>query len=137
MCYTICREVIYLKLTDSEIQIMELFWTGGKKLTGQDILAISPKEKLWKDNSIFIMLQTLIKKEAIREIGAIKGSTGKYQRVFEPTVSREDYYGSIFAETVSEESVPLVFASLLDKTTFSKETLSQLEGIIAAKIKGL
>ena len=80
-----------MRLTESELQIMELFWTTEKPLAGPDILTLSPADKLWKDNSLYIMIQTLLRKGAIEETGAVKGEKGKYLRVFRPTLSREDY----------------------------------------------
>ncbi|MEG1027545.1 MAG: BlaI/MecI/CopY family transcriptional regulator [Oscillospiraceae bacterium] len=124
-----------MKLTESEIQIMELFWNIGKNLTAQDILDLSPADKAWKDRSIFIMLQTLLKKEAVRELGAVKGTSGKYVRIFEACISHEDYYSEMISENIAEESLPQVFASLLDNAKFSKDTLSELERVISYKIK--
>ena len=43
-----------MRLTESELQIMELFWTTEKPLAGPDILTLSPADKLWKDNSLYI-----------------------------------------------------------------------------------
>lgn len=42
-----------MKFTESELQIMELFWNSEKPLASSDILKLSPADKMWKDNSIY------------------------------------------------------------------------------------
>ena len=122
-----------MKFTDSELQIMELFWNSEKPLSSQDILEQSPKDKMWKDNSIFIMIQTLQKKGAIKEIGAAKGEKGKYLRLFEPTLSRKEYYSRQFPSSLDSKDIPMLFSTLIKDADLSKETISELEDILRRK----
>ncbi|MGL6015877.1 MAG: BlaI/MecI/CopY family transcriptional regulator [Selenomonadaceae bacterium] len=122
-----------MRLTESELQIMELFWTTEKPLAGPDILTLSPADKLWKDNSLYIMIQTLLRKGAIEETGAVKGEKGKYLRVFRPTLSREDYCTQQLQRTLDTESVPALFSTLIKDADLSEETIGELEEILRCK----
>ena len=127
------KEVVNLRFTDSELQIMELFWSSEKPLSSPDILKLSPADKSWKDNSIYIMIQTLQKKDAIREIGAVKGEKGKYLRLFEPTLSRQEYYTKQLAGSLDSKSVPVLFSALIKDVELDKESISELEDILKRK----
>lgn len=122
-----------MKFTESELQIMELFWSSEKPLASPDILRLSPAQKMWKDNSIFIMIQTLQKKGAIKEIGAIKGEKGKYLRLFEPTLSRQEYYSKQFPGSLESKDIPVLFSALIKDADLSKEAINELEDILRRK----
>jgi len=122
-----------MKFTDSELQIMELFWHSEKPLSSPDILKLSPEDKMWKDNSIFIMIQTLQKKGAIKEIGAIKGDKGKYLRLFDPTLSRQEYYSKQFPGSLEAKEIPVLFSALIQDADLSEETIRELEDILRRK----
>lgn len=122
-----------MKLTDSELQIMELFWSVGKPLTSLDILSRSPADKQWKDKSIYIMIQTLQKKNAISEIGAVKGEKGKYLRLLEPTFSRQDYYSAQISVALDDREIPAIFSALVKDIALSEDTIKELEAIIEKK----
>lgn len=122
-----------MRFTESELQIMELFWSSDKALSSLDILKLSPQDKTWKDNSIYIMIQTLQKKDAIKEIGAVKGEKGKYLRLFEPTLSRQDYFSKHIADSLDEQNIPLFFSTLIADIEMSAETLDELEAILKKK----
>ena len=122
-----------MRLTESELQIMELFWTHDRPLTSSEVLALSPKDKLWKDNSLFIMIQTLQRKRAIEEVGAVKGEKGKYLRVFRPALSRQDYCAQQLRETMDPKGIPALFSTLLRDAELSDETLGELEDILNRK----
>lgn len=122
-----------MKFTESELQIMELFWNSEKPLSNPDILKGSPADKTWKDNSIFIMIQTLQKKDAIKEIGAIKGEKGKYLRLFEPTLTRQEYYSSQLTGNFNSKDIPLLFSTLVKDADLSLETITELENILSQK----
>lgn len=122
-----------MRFTESELQIMELFWNSSRPLSSLDILNLSPSEKSWKDNSIYIMIQTLQKKDAIKEIGAVKGKKGKYLRLFEPTIDRAEYLSKYIADSLDDKSIPLLFSALIKGADISLETIGELETILQEK----
>ena len=57
-----------MKLTKSELEIMNVLWKAERPLSRADILNLS-EDKTWKENSIHILLNGMLKKGAIREDG--------------------------------------------------------------------
>ena len=78
-----------MELTRSEMQIMDVFWDSGAPLSRSDLLERSC-DKSWKDSSVHILLNGLLQKEMIREVGFVKRSK-TYGRTFLPTMTREAY----------------------------------------------
>lgn len=75
ICYYRCRMIyittivervmtLQIKLTDSEITIMNILWESGSLKAGE-IAEITLKEKGWKRNTTYTLIQRLIKKDAI------------------------------------------------------------------------
>lgn len=83
-----------MELTKSEMEIMDVLWDAEAPLSRADLLERS-KEKTWKDSSIHILLNGLLKKGAIQEAGMVK-RIKTYGRLFAPTMTREEY----FAQTI-------------------------------------
>lgn len=79
-----------MELTRSEMQIMDVFWASEEPLSRSDLLARS-EEKSWKDSSVHILLNGLLQKGAIREVGFVKRSK-TYGRTFLPNLTREEYF---------------------------------------------
>lgn len=122
-----------MRLSVSELQIMEIFWKANKALSSADIVDFSPADKIWRDNSIYVLIQALEKKSAIIEIGAVKGEKGKYLRLFEPAFSREGYYSSMIKDSFDSASFPMVLSAFLKETDLSLDTIKELEDILARK----
>lgn len=125
-----------MKLTSNELEMMEVLWKEGRPLSRTEIIKLSPENKSWKDSSIHILLNSLLKKEAIREAGFIK--TGKsYGRTFEPTESGEEYFAKLAAETVRKTSIPMFFSALFQDESMTEETLQEMEKLIEEKKREL
>lgn len=113
-------------LTRSELEIMDVLWAAQAPLSRSDLLERSD-EKNWKDSSVHILLNGLLRKEAIREEGFVKrGKT--YARTFLPTMTREEYFaGMVYSFRHKPDLVGLVEA-LLNR---SDVTAQELEAIVA------
>ena len=120
-----------MELTKSELEIMNVLWAEGKPLSRNDIITKSV-DKTWKGSSIHILLNSLLKKGAIREAGYVRTGKG-YGRTFEPVESSEEFFAQLAAETVRKTSLPLFFSALFEKADISKETLEELETLIEEK----
>ena len=59
-----------MRLTKSELEIMEVLWAADEPLCRADIIARS-QDKTWKDSSVHILLNSMLKKEAIQEAGFV------------------------------------------------------------------
>ncbi len=120
-------------LTKSELEIMDVLWEDGGALSRGDFLERN-EEKSWKDSSVHILLNGLLRKGAIREAGVVKRSK-TYGRTFLPTMTREEYFANTsFSYRHKPEMIGLLEA-LLARPEADKATLEHIQSIIAAKLK--
>ena len=120
-----------MELTRSEMQIMDVLWESDCPLSRSDLLEKS-EEKSWKDSSVHILLNGLLRKGAIREAGLVKRSK-TFGRTFAPTLTREEYFAeTIFCHRYKPELRGL-FEALLRREDITSEDLDALESMIAAK----
>lgn len=98
-------------LTKNEIEIMDVLWRENRALSRGEILSLST-EKTWMDSSVHILLNSMLKKGAIREAGFVKcGKT--CGRVYEAAFSCEEYHvGTLDSTKTVPEAVALVKAYL-------------------------
>ncbi len=84
-------------LTKNEIEIMDVLWRENRALSRGEILSLS-MDKTWMDSSVHILLNSMLKKGAIREAGFVKcGKT--CGRVYEAAFSCEEYHVSTLDST--------------------------------------
>ena len=122
---------VWMELTKSEMEIMDVLWGSEKPLSRADLLARS-EEKSWKDSSVHILLNGLLQKGAIQEAGLVKRSK-TYGRVFSPTMTREEYFAStIFSRRHKPEIVGL-FRALLQREDITREDLAEISALISQK----
>lgn len=123
-------------LSENEKNIMDIFWKESKALSTSDIIE-SPHPRNWKDSSIHILINSLLKKGAIEIAGFVKTSK-TYARTFKPTISYEDYSAMQLLESKSYKncSLPKIVASLIDHIEDAEERdslIKDLEKIISNK----
>ena len=115
---------------------MSLLWEKKEPLSKSDIVRLSPN-KSWSESSIYILLNSMLKKGAIIENGFVKKQTN-YSRVFAPDLSEVEY--SIMQINLGNKngklSVPSLVSGLIENTSDISEIL-ELEKIIQRKIKDL
>ena len=117
-----------MELTKSEMQIMDVMWASEAPLSRADLLERS-EEKSWKDSSVHILLNGLLQKGAIREVGFVKRSK-TYGRTFAPTLTREEYFATtIFSHTHNPEIVGL-FTALLQREDITQEQLERIAELV-------
>ena len=117
-----------MELTRSEMEIMDVLWNSGVSLSRSDLLD-RQEEKTWKDSSVHILLNGLLKKGAIREAGFVKRSK-TFGRTFAPTLTREEYFATtIFCHNYKPEIVGL-FKALLSREDIKAEELDEIKKLI-------
>ena len=120
-----------MELTRSEMQIMDVLWESDCPLSRSDLLEKS-LDKCWKDSSVHILLNGLLRKGAIQEAGLVKRSK-TFGRTFIPTLTREEYFArNIFCHRCKPE-IQGLFAALLQREEITPDDLDALEAMIAAK----
>ena len=111
-------------LTKSELEIMDVLWDSRVPLSRGELLEQST-DKNWKDSSVHILLNGLLRKGAIREVGFVKRSK-TYGRTFAPSMTREGYFATtIFSHKNKPDFVGLI-AELLKRDDLSREQLAQV-----------
>lgn len=120
-----------MELTKSEMEIMDVLWDAEAPLSRADLLERS-EEKTWKDSSIHILLNGLLKKDAIREAGMVK-RIKTYGRLFAPTMTREEYFAQVIFSHRHQPQVTGLFEALLRREEITPEDLSQIRAMILEK----
>ena len=112
---------------------MELLWAENRPLLSTEIVELC-QNKPWKDASIHILINSLLKKEAIEIAGFVKTSK-HYSRTFKPTLSREEYLVSAGKDGVrlSDGEIRRMLVALVNSDDISDETLQELENLIRTK----
>ena len=79
------------RITNSEMQILEVLWDEGEALTSSEIVEVSD-DRTWKSSSVHLLLNSLLKKNFVRVAGF------KKRRIFYEAVAagEEEKYESIF-----------------------------------------
>ena len=131
---------IIISLSKSEYEIPSLLWTKPEGLTAMEINDFA-KNKSWKDTSIHLILNGMLKKECIKVEGMVL--TGRtYSRIFKATLSPEEYsllqvkQNTAFVED-KNIAITNIFAALLNNSEVNADTIDKIEQLIDKKRKEL
>ena len=118
-----------MELTKSEMEIMDVFWASENPLSRSDLLE-SSAEKTWKDSSVHILLNGLLKKGLIHEAGLVKRRK-TYGRLFAPSMTREEYFvTNIFS--YRHKPVPMtLLKAFIERVPLSAEELREVSALFA------
>lgn len=115
-------------LTKNEIEIMDVLWKEERALSRGEILSLS-EEKSWMDSSVHILLNSMLKKGAIREAGFVKcGKT--CGRIYEAALSCEEYYVSTLDSTRMKPSIVKLVEAYVQQTGLSEEECSGIREVL-------
>lgn len=93
-----------MHLTKSEQQIMEIFWQADHAMAQTEVVKTCVDRK-WKERSIFSMLNSLMEKGVLREVGFVR--SGKtYARTFEPAMSTLSTWPRSLQSSCPQSSCP-------------------------------
>ena len=120
-----------MELTKSEMEIMDVLWASEVPLSRSDLLERS-EEKSWKDSSVHILLNGLLQKGAIQEMGFVKRSK-TYGRIFSPTLTREEYFAQEIFSHRHKPDVVKLFEALLCRTEITTDAMEQIKSMILDK----
>ena len=123
------KEGIAMYLTKNEIEIMDVLWREERALSRGEVLALS-EDKTWMDSSIHILLNSMLRKGAIKEAGFVKcGKT--CGRVYEATLSCEEYYASTLDSTKKVPQLPKLLDACIRLNGIDAQTIAALEEVLA------
>ena len=77
------------RITNSEMQILEVLWDEGEALTSSEIVEVSD-DRTWKSSSVHLLLNSLLKKNFV-QVAGFKKTTKNYARTFKPKMSKSEY----------------------------------------------
>ncbi len=117
-----------MELTKSELEVMNVLWAAERPLSRNEILSLAV-DKSWKDSSIHILLNGLLKKGAIVEAGFVK-CVKTYGRQYAANISCAEYYTeTVFAQS-GKSVLPVLFSALLDSEDMTPDMVDKLEEIL-------
>lgn len=95
-------------LTKNELEIMDVLWENERPLSRGELMDLST-DKSWKNSSVHILLNSMLKKGAIKEAGFARcGKT--CGRTYAAALSVEEYYISTLSSTKAHPD-PVKFIS--------------------------
>lgn len=126
------KELVF-KLSKNELQILNTMWRENRELLRSEIIDLT-EDKTWKESSIHILLNQLLKKGAI-EIKGFKQNNTNIGRTYIPTISEDEYKLMQLNQKVKEmePSSSLIsnfVNSLVKNNKLNKDDLLELEEII-------
>ena len=102
------------RLTKSELAVMEVLWDEGEALTSAEIIQKS-KEKEWKDSSVHLLINSLLKKKVVTVAG-FKKTTKNYARTFVPVEGKEQFLvGQIIDKKTTLTARKRIYSYLIEK----------------------
>ena len=123
-------------LTNSEEDLMEIFWEKKEPLTSVEILELSA-ERSWNGNYIHKMLRSLLKKDMIKICGTVQCGT-QYARQFIPAVTKEEYAAKlVMSKGIEKGAIAAVTVAMVHEMDGAdgEDVVKQLEDIIE-ELKG-
>ena len=107
---------------------MEIFWQADHPMAQTEVVTTCVDRK-WKERSIFSMLNSLMEKGVLREVGFVR--SGKtYARTFEPAMSHAEYLASVVAEQLPAEQFPELLAAMLKKVEMTPALQKELRAVV-------
>ena len=117
-------------LTKNEIEIMDVLWREERALSRGEILTLSD-DKTWMDSSIHILLNSMLRKGAIKEAGFVKcGKT--CGRVYEAALTCEEYYASTLESTKKVPQIAKLLEAYFALHGVDAATMEAVEAVVAA-----
>ena len=123
------------RLTKSEFAVMEVLWDEGEELTSAEIIQKS-KEREWKDSSIHLIINSLLRKKVVTVAG-FKKTTKNYARTFVPVETREQFLvGQIIDDKTTTEDKEGIYSYIIGKES-DPELINYIEKLLEERKKEL
>jgi len=129
----------YISLSETELDILQLFWHENKSLSRPEILArLAGKD--WNPNSIHQVLNSMMKKGVLQVDGFAR--CGKILgRTYCPTMTQREFLARRTREVTPgfspKERILGVVAALAEEEGLDSETIQELETLLEIRKKEL
>jgi BlaI family penicillinase repressor len=120
-----------MELTKSEMEVMDLLWSVKSTISRSDLLG-NWEGKSWKDSSVHIILNGLLQKGIIQEVGVVRCNR-TYGRTFEATMTREEYFANTIFSHRYKPQLPQLIAALLERPEADKAVLEEVRTLLDQK----
>lgn len=97
---------------------MSVLWDSGTSLTAAEIVGISDN-RTWKENSIYIIMNSLLKKGAVTMV-CHKPTGTNIARAYMPTITADEYAASSI-KSMMESGVNIDIRALIGRLTDKKD----------------
>lgn len=123
------------RLTKSELAVMEVLWDEGEALTSAEIIQKS-KEKEWKDSSVHLLINSLLKKKVVTVAG-FKKTTKNYARTFVPVEGKEQFLvGQVIDNKITSDAKKRIYSYIIEKEN-NLEMIKYVEKLLEERKKEL
>ena len=126
-------------LSKNELDLMEVFWAAEKPMTRAEIIEASTSRS-WSINSLYLLLNSLLRKEIIETAGAVRCGKG-FGHTYKSVLNRGDFVASqvtgYLEKEADDSTVRTVAKALIESDRVSAETLKDLEALIRKRQKML
>jgi predicted transcriptional regulator len=112
------------KISDAEMQIMQIIWESDEEVTTNHILDALPKDNSWRLTTVLTLATRLVKKGAL-ELNK-RGKTNYYT----PIISEQEYkqmQAEIFLDEMHNGSIKNFIATLYNGKKIEKKELEELK----------
>lgn len=123
------------RLTKSELAVMEVLWDEGEALISAEIIQKS-KEKEWKDSSVHLLINSLLKKKVVTVAG-FKKTTKNYARTFVPVEGKEQFLvGQVIDNKITSDAKKRIYSYIIEKEN-NLEMIKYIEKLLEERKKEL
>ena len=132
---------VHVRLTNSELDMMQLLWEAGRPLNRAEIMEIAlrnPDDPLFAKNSFHVIINNLMSYQYIAAF-INNGAGRKNARRFAPMITRNEYFAQQIATTEHYEpsDIPEIVAALFkySKVPNKEELLEQVNVAVRRNCK--
>lgn len=129
------EKIMKTRLNKSELAVMEVLWDEGEALTSAEIIQKS-KEKEWKDSSVHLLINSLLKKKVVTVAG-FKKTTKNYARTFVPVEGKEQFLvGQVIDNKITSDAKKRIYSYIIEKEN-NPEMIKYVEKLLEERKKEL
>ena len=132
---------LHIRLTNSELEMMQLLWEAGRPLNRAEIMEIAlrnPENPLFAKNSFHVIINNLMGYQYIAAF-MNNGAGRKNARRFAPMITRNEYFAQQIATTEHYENsdIPEIVAALLkySKVSDKEDMLAKIGDAVRRTMK--